>query len=33
MVKLTINDQKISGKSGTTIMEAAKMVGIDIPHR
>ena len=32
MVKLTINDQKISVKSGTTIMEAAKMVGIDIPH-
>ena len=32
MVNLTINDQKISVKEGTTILEAAREVGIDIPH-
>ncbi len=32
MVSLTINDQKISVKEGTTILEAAREVGIDIPH-
>ncbi|MGN0733872.1 MAG: NADH-dependent [FeFe] hydrogenase, group A6 [Emergencia sp.] len=32
MVKLTINGQEICVKEGTTIMEAAKKVGIDIPH-
>lgn len=32
MVKLNINGQDICVKKGTTIMEAAKKVGIDIPH-
>ncbi len=32
MVNLTINDQKISVNEGTTILEAARKVGIDIPH-
>ena len=32
MVSLTINDQKISVNEGTTILEAAREVGIDIPH-
>ena len=32
MVKLTINDQIISVPEGTTIMEAAREVGIEIPH-
>ena len=32
MVKLTINEQKISVEEGTTILEAARKVGIDIPH-
>ena len=32
MVNLTINGQKISVSEGTTILEAALKVGIDIPH-
>lgn len=32
MVNLTINDQKITVSEGTTILEAARKVGIDIPH-
>ncbi len=32
MVKLKINGQEISVKEGTTIMDAAKKVGIEIPH-
>lgn len=32
MVNLTINDQKISVNEGTTILDAALKVGIDIPH-
>lgn len=32
MVKLIINNQKVSVPEGTTIMEAAKNVGIYIPH-
>ena len=32
MVSLTINDQKITVSEGTTILEAAREVGIDIPH-
>ena len=32
MVNLTINDQKISVNEGTTILQAALKVGIDIPH-
>ncbi len=32
MINLTINGQKISVAEGTTIMEAAKQVGIAIPH-
>jgi len=32
MVKLIINGQKVSVPEGTTIMEAAKKVGIHIPH-
>ncbi|MDO4745687.1 MAG: [Fe-Fe] hydrogenase large subunit C-terminal domain-containing protein, partial [Bacillota bacterium] len=32
MVSLTINEQKITVKEGTTILEAAREVGIDIPH-
>ena len=32
MVTLTINGQQISVPEGTTIMEAAKKVGIHIPH-
>lgn len=32
MVSLTINDHKITVSEGTTILEAAREVGIDIPH-
>ena len=32
MVKLFINNQAVSVKEGSTIMEAAKEVGIEIPH-
>ena len=32
MVKLMINDQNIQVPEGTTIMEAAREVGIEIPH-
>lgn len=32
MVKLTINDQTVSVPEGTTIMDAAQKIGIDIPH-
>ncbi len=32
MVKLTINDQKVTVPEGTTIMQAAREVGIEIPH-
>lgn len=32
MVNLTINDCKITVREGTTILEAAREVGIDIPH-
>lgn len=32
MVKLTINGQPIQVAEGTTILEAARKVGIDIPH-
>lgn len=32
MVNLTINDQKITVAEGTTILDAALKVGIDIPH-
>lgn len=32
MVKLTIDGQKVSVKEGTTILEAAHEVGINIPH-
>ena len=32
MVSLSINDQKITVSEGTTILEAAREVGIDIPH-
>ena len=32
MVSLTINDQIITVSEGTTILEAAREVGIDIPH-
>lgn len=32
MVSLTINDHKITVSEGTTILEAARKVGIDIPH-
>ncbi len=32
MVKLTIDGQKVAVKEGTTILEAAKEAGIDIPH-
>ncbi len=32
MVSLTINDQKITVSEGTTILEAAREVGIEIPH-
>ena len=32
MVSLTINAQKITVREGTTILEAAREVGIDIPH-
>lgn len=32
MVSLTINDQKITVSERTTILEAAREVGIDIPH-
>lgn len=32
MVNLTINEQKITVSEGTTILEAAREVGIDIPH-
>ena len=32
MVNVTINGQKISVKEGTTIMEAADLVGIKVPH-
>ena len=32
MVKLTIDGQKVSVKEGTTILEAAREAGIDIPH-
>lgn len=32
MVNLTINDQKITVSEGTAILEAARKVGIDIPH-
>ena len=32
MVKLTINDKKITISEDATIMEAARQVGIDIPH-
>ena len=32
MVNLSINDQNISVSEGTTILEAALKVDIDIPH-
>ena len=32
MVKLTINDQKVTVPEGATIMQAARKVGIEIPH-
>ncbi|MCQ2602736.1 MAG: [FeFe] hydrogenase, group A, partial [Clostridia bacterium] len=32
MVRLTINNQKVSVTNGTTIMKAAKKIGIEIPH-
>ena len=32
MVKLIINGQKVSVPEGTTIMDAAKKVGVHIPH-
>lgn len=32
MVKLTIDGQKVTVKEGTTILEAAREAGIDIPH-
>ena len=32
MVKLMINEQNIQVPEGTTIMEAAREVGIEIPH-
>ena len=32
MVNITINGEKLSVKEGTTILEAAKAVNIDIPH-
>ena len=32
MVKLTINDQSVTVPEGTTIMQAARKVGIEIPH-
>ena len=32
MVNLKINGQKISVAEGTTIMEAARKVGVEIPH-
>ena len=32
MVNLKINGQKISVAEGTTIMEAARQVGVEIPH-
>ena len=31
MVNLTINNQKVQVEEGTTILEAAKSVGIEIP--
>lgn len=31
MIEITINDQKVNVKKGTTILDAAKLVGIDIP--
>ena len=31
MINLTIDDQKISVPKGTTILQAAKQAGIDIP--
>ncbi|MBR6585135.1 MAG: (2Fe-2S)-binding protein, partial [Firmicutes bacterium] len=31
-IKLMINGQEVTVKEGTTIMDAAKKVGIDIPH-
>ena len=31
MINLTIDDQKIKVPEGTTILEAAKQAGIDIP--
>ena len=30
-VTLTINGQKVTAQSGTTLLEAARSVGIDIP--
>ena len=31
MINLTIDNQKITAPKGTTILEAAKQAGIDIP--
>ena len=31
MVKITIDNQKVTVPSGTTIMEAAKSIGVPIP--
>ena len=31
MVNLTINNQKVQVEEGTTILEAAKSIGIEIP--
>ena len=31
LVTLTIDDQKVKAKKGTTILQAAKQAGIDIP--
>ena len=32
MIELTINGKKVSAPEGSTIMEAAKLAGIEIPH-